>query len=328
MTTRSARPRGSRLRDLRLGQGLSQADLGRELGMSKNTIGAMERDELNDPQYIRHWRKVADWFGIQLKEIYRLPRQLQHALGDADAAESPRPRDRAQELHAEKRRAMAQGWEQAQGLPSEPNAEDEPPFNEGDSVAIPDEVEGLHRTIPRARERAVYDGIPLEWLPPDLETRRRVIGAISSLGLTLYELEALIFVTAATHSRMAASHYKLRPEDYFGRVAALHRAVDDGNYYGRGYEFVFDSATMSELGNDHQPDRRDYERYEQAINRWRLSHGPTLQAWTADDAGGTVGPWWDPEFREEHETDGSLARELRRYIGPWESTGEPVEPEA
>lgn len=61
------------LRDLRAGQGISQADLGATLGVSRQTVIAIERGKY-DPS-LPLAIKIARYFGLTVEEVFHVDGQ-------------------------------------------------------------------------------------------------------------------------------------------------------------------------------------------------------------------------------------------------------------
>ena len=57
---------GSKLRDLRKREGLSQEELAKKLGVSKSTIGMYEQGQRKKPQSDEVLKKIADFFNVTL----------------------------------------------------------------------------------------------------------------------------------------------------------------------------------------------------------------------------------------------------------------------
>ncbi len=286
----------SSLAVLRHRYALSQEGLGKLVGISKNTISAMEAGEMEDPQHIRRWERVAAELHVPISAIYTVPERYRFLFESRASVDPAKSAWRGPE-----QKGRNAGRALAAIIAQEDEADDDTDTDDTDDTDADESTD--------VDMRIVADELETRIAPEaSIEIRQQVVGVLSDSSTSLYELEALIFVTAVTHCQSAMSTYTMRPEDYRGRLAALHRALDDADRYARATWLVDESVGEPQLVPDHRPDWREQSAYFQSASRWLSVHGPTILSWAR------VGPQWDLGLTELYEERTADAPDLRRQL--------------
>lgn len=68
----------NRLKELRMEKGLTQEELGNQLGLANNTISRYETGS-NEPPKFETWQKLADFFGVSVTYLQGLSQEWYQA---------------------------------------------------------------------------------------------------------------------------------------------------------------------------------------------------------------------------------------------------------